>query len=308
MPARDVRVGALEHGDRQASAGDLLLADAVGGRQVDPGLGLVGQPDHGGPGAGLHHRAQRVRSGGEVRERPRLVAGRLRYGVHAHANAGDDAQRALRADQQLPQIRSGRRLRGPAQVEDTGRGDGPQSADHVVEPAVTRGVLTGRAGGGEAPDRREQETLREVAQREAAFAEQAFGLGPGQAGTQFRLPGHLVEGMQCVESAQVQRDDGLEVTARRVQAADHTGAAAERDDRDAVVGAEPEHRGDLVLTARNQHRVGRVLDAEVPAPQQVQCGFAACPQQPGVVVDGDVLRADDRGQPVAVGRRQGRRT
>ena len=75
VPALDVRLGALERRDRQAAAGDLLLADALGGGEVDAGLGLVGQPDHGRPGAGLDDRAQRVGAGGEVGERPRLVAG-----------------------------------------------------------------------------------------------------------------------------------------------------------------------------------------------------------------------------------------
>ncbi len=48
----------LEHGDRQTAAGDGLLADALGGGQVDPGLGLVGQPDHRRAGAGLDDGAQ----------------------------------------------------------------------------------------------------------------------------------------------------------------------------------------------------------------------------------------------------------
>ena len=55
----------------------LLLADGLGGGQVDAGLGLVGEPDDGRAGAGLGDGAQCGGAGGEVGERPRLVAGGL---------------------------------------------------------------------------------------------------------------------------------------------------------------------------------------------------------------------------------------
>ena len=154
----------------------LLLADALGGGQVDAGLGLVGQPHHGRAGAGLRDGAQRVGAGGEVGERPRLVAGGCRHRVHPHAHAGDDAEHALGADEQLAQVRARRGRRRPAEVEHARRGDRAQAADHVVEPAVARRVLAGRPGRGESADRRELEALREVAEREAALAEQSLGL------------------------------------------------------------------------------------------------------------------------------------
>ena len=110
------------------------------------------------------------------------------------------------------------------------------------------------------------------------------------------------------EPAQVERDHGLEVAADRIEAADHAGAPAERDDGNAVVRAVPQDRGDLVVVAGQQHRVGCVLDAGVLAAQQVEGGLAACAQQPGTVVDAAVLGADDRGQRVAVGGRQRRRS
>ena len=47
VPALDVRLGSLEHRDREAAAGDAVLADALGGGQVDAGLGFVGEPDDG---------------------------------------------------------------------------------------------------------------------------------------------------------------------------------------------------------------------------------------------------------------------
>ena len=101
MPAPDVRLGSLEHGDRQAATGYGVFADAVGGGQVDAGLGFVGEPDDGRAGTGLGDRAQSVGAGGEVGELPGLVAGGGRYWVNAHADAGDDAEHAFGSDHQL---------------------------------------------------------------------------------------------------------------------------------------------------------------------------------------------------------------
>ena len=143
---------------------------------------------------------RRVRAGGEVGERPRLVAGRRRRRVNLDADAGDDAEHALGADQQLTQIRARGGLRRPAEVEHARRCDGAQAADHVVETAVARRVLPGRPGRGEAADRRELEALREVPERETAFAEQPFGVGSGDARAEFGLPGHLVERVQFVRA------------------------------------------------------------------------------------------------------------
>ena len=75
-----------------------------------------------------------------------------------------------------------------------------------------------------------------------------------------------------------------------------------------MLRAVPQDRGDLVVSAGQQHRVGRILRAGVLAPQQVQRGLAAGTQQPIVVVDAAVVRADDGGQRLAVVVRQLRRT
>lgn len=91
----------------------------------------------------------------------------------------------------------------------------------------------------------------------------------------------------------------------RVQAADHAGAAAERDDRDPPLGAEREQGGDLLLAAGQHHGVRRVLLGPAAAAQQVRRGLAAGAQQPVGVGGADVLGADDRGQVIAVGRGEG---
>ena len=145
------------------------VADRLGGGQVDAGLGLVGQPDHGRPGAGLGDGAQCRSASGEVGERPSLVPGGLRRRMHAHPHPGDDAEHALGTDDQLTQIRAGRRLRGAAEVQHAGRGDHAQAADHVVEPAVARRVLAGRPGRGVAAEAGEFEALRKMSERKTVL-------------------------------------------------------------------------------------------------------------------------------------------
>ena len=101
--------------------------------------------------------------------------------------------------------------------------------------------------------------------------------------------------MQLRQAAQIQGDDRTEIAADRVKAADHTRSAAERDDRDAVLGAAPQDCGDLVLATRQEHRVGRVLDTGILAAQQVQRRLAAGAEQSALVVDTVVVGSDDLG-------------
>ncbi len=82
VPARGVLRGALEEGDAEAAAGDGLLADVLGGGEVDARLGFVGQPDHGRTRAGLDDGAQSRGAGGEVRKGPRLVPRDLWHRVY----------------------------------------------------------------------------------------------------------------------------------------------------------------------------------------------------------------------------------
>ena len=70
----------------------------AGQRQVDAGLGLVGQTHHGGRGPGLDDGAQRGGAGLEVGERPGLVPGAFGTGCTRSAHLGDDAESALGAE------------------------------------------------------------------------------------------------------------------------------------------------------------------------------------------------------------------
>lgn len=274
--------------------------------EIDAGLGLVGQPDDGGAGAGLCHRPQRVGAGREVRERPRLVARGLRQRVHPQPHRRYYAEYALGSEQQLAQVGTRSRRRGPADVQRARRGDHAQPTDHVVDPAVTGRVLARRAGRRESADRRELETLREMAEREAVLAEQSLGLGAGDARAEDGFTGDVVDAHQLVEPAQIQGDDGAESAAVGIEAADHAGAPTERHHRDPLLRAVPQHLGDLVVGAGSQDRVGCVLWFSVLAPQQIQRGLAAGAQQPGTVTVDAVRLADDGGEGGAVRRGQGR--
>ena len=136
---------------------------------------------------------------------------------------------------------------------------------------------------------------------------QFLGLRPGDTGAEFSLAGHLVELQQLVEAPQIQRHRCRELAADRIEPADHAGAATERDDGDAVLRAVPQDRGDLVVGAGQQHRVGSILKTGVLAPQQIQGGLAARTQQSVLIVDAAVARPDNGGQCLAVGCRQRRR-
>lgn len=136
-------------------------------------------------------------------------------------------------------------------------------------------------------------------QGEAAFAEQAFGLRTGEPGAQFSFAGDLVEPVQGVKAAKVHGDDGVEVTADRVQAADHTGAAAEGHHGDAMARAVLEDLLNVILIAGQNHRVGGVLPKFLAA-QEIRCGLATRMEQPVDIVGPQVGLAGDRGEAGAV--------
>jgi hypothetical protein len=107
-------------------------------------------------------------------------------------------------------------------------------------------------------------------ERKPLLGKQLLGPRTGDAAAELGLAGHRVEREQRIEAPQVQRHHGAERAADGIEPADHAGAAAERDDGDAVLRAVPQNRGDVVLGARQQHRVGGLLHAGVFAAQQIQ--------------------------------------
>jgi hypothetical protein len=132
-----------------------------------------------------------------------------------------------------------------------------------------------------------------VAQREAFGRQQRFGLRAAQARLQHGGHRLVVDLDQLVEADQVQRDHAGEPFPARREAADDRGAATERDQGHVSAHAPGDHRGDLVVGAGPDDRVGGVEAVAVPQLEQVGGRLAAGAVQPRVVVGQHVLRADD---------------
>ena len=130
------------------------------------------------------------------------------------------------------------------------------------------------------------------------LGEQRLGLGPEQPGLEGRGARDGVDVDQAGHPPQVERDDAGVAVAPGRQAAHHGGPAAERHERDAVLGAPAHDRGDLVVRVRAYDDVGRVAAVPGPHPQQVGGGLAPGAGDPPGVVDVHVLGADQRAQPV----------
>ena len=169
--------------------------------------------------------------------------------AHAQRDARDHAERPLGADHQLAQRRA-RRAGGRAERRQLpGRRRAAQRDDVLVDAAVAGRGLAGRARGDAAADRRPLVALRARA-RASARARRAPARPPAAAG-RGRAP----------RSASARRRPRPRPSApgrarrrRRspragLQAADDAGAAAERHDRHARLGAGAQHRGDLVVAA-----------------------------------------------------------
>lgn len=242
-------------------------ADGIRLREPDEGLRLVRQAQHRGARSVLGESAQGRGAGLEGGEAPALVDPLLGERTDAHGHRGDHSQGSLGAEDQLTQVGSGRRARGPAGLQGAFRRGDRQTEDHLVEAAVPGGRLAAGAGRGEASDGRPFEGLREVSEGPAALVEQRLALGAAQTGLQCRGAGHLVDGEQPVESAQVERDERPLRGGR--EAADDGGAAAEGHGDDGVVGAGTEHGEDLVVVAREHDGRGDVVDLAGADAQQV---------------------------------------
>ena len=237
------RVGrALVAGDHQAATRRLARRSRRRlGRQVDRGLGLVGQAQDGRQHPGLGQGPHRVGTGRERRPAPALVDLDLGQLADPHGHLGDDAEGALRAEEQLAQVRAGGVRGRRAEPHLAPRRRDPEADDQGVEAAVARAGLAGGPGGREATDRGELERLRVVAEQHTLGGEQRLGLGAAQPRLEDGGHGLVVDGDQPLHPEQVERDQPGEAVAARGQAAGHAGAAAER--ARPRRGARPPRRG-----------------------------------------------------------------
>ena len=78
-----------------------------------------------------------------------------------------------------------------------------------------------------------------------------------------------------VEMAHVEADRArVAVADRRLDAADHRGAAAERNDRDPYAACPIEHGGDLAFALRQGDEIGRVGEVAVKRAHRLRKGLA----------------------------------
>ena len=122
----DVRVALVEHREQHVRVAGLVAA---------VGLDRVVEAQHRGRRAALHDAAHRVEPVGERRERVRGADLGRRERVRAQARADDDAERALRADEQLREVGADRGARRAAGVIERAVGE------HDVEPATMSSIL-----------------------------------------------------------------------------------------------------------------------------------------------------------------------
>ena len=96
----------------------------------------------------------------------------------AQPDAGDDAERALGAEEEAAEVGTGGRGRGDAGADDRAVGqDDLQPGDEVVDLAVAGAVLPGAAAGDPAAHGGDVEALREVPDAQTV---------PGQIGLEVR--------------------------------------------------------------------------------------------------------------------------
>ena len=245
--------GAVEADDRQAGrtrwprARRYVRSARCGGRcdrqrEREPRLLLVGQARDVGRRAGLLELAQGLGARGEARQGVGVEALAPRARPHAQGDLGDDAERALRAEQQLAQVRPGgaRRHRRASRARPPGW---RRAARRRARRCARSRSRPGRRSASP-PSRRPSRT------RSSAGSGRASGRARRAAA---RPPGPVVPAANvasCERSSSAARplmrarssaDRREAAAAQRLDAADDARAAAERDDGDPCSRADREH-------------------------------------------------------------------
>ncbi len=143
-----------------------------------------------------------------------------------------------------------------------------------------------------------------MSQRPAASVEQRLGLRPTQAWLQRGGLRLLVQLEQLVQAGEVERDDGREAPAQRLDSPDDAGPAAERDDGHARLRAAGEHGGHACGVRRQHDGIGSQLGVTCPAADEVEIALAADMLDAG---QGIVAHLGDGDEPLAQAGRQRRR-
>ena len=178
-------VGRFE-GEHQQPAADR-------GAGVQERLGRIQQPAVRRVEPGLRDRPRRGDRGRPVVERHRRRDLPARAVLQPHPRLGDDAERALRAEEQPVRGRAGTGSGQPPRLAHPGRGDDPQRFGQVVDVGVERGEVPAGAGGQPAAEAGEREGLREVPQRQVVRAQLVLDRRPERPGLDPRGPADPVD-------------------------------------------------------------------------------------------------------------------
>ena len=168
--------------------------------------------------------------------------------------AGDDAERALRADEQLRQLGPDRVARDADGLDQpAGRRRDAQRQQQVLNLPVTRGQHAGAARRDISPDRGPLDRGRVVREHQPAGVQ--LGLEPAPVDARLGGDGHrpLVDRDDLVEAAQVDHDAAVDRQARRPACPSRrpTGRPGRR-----CASAIAHDLGDLLLGARRDDDVG----------------------------------------------------
>ena len=91
--------------------------------------------------SGLRDHAHRPRGGEEVAETDGGAGAKARPVLQSHPGLGDDAENALRADEEAIGARTGPGARQPTRLDEAARRHHPQAFDQVVDVGGERGEM-----------------------------------------------------------------------------------------------------------------------------------------------------------------------
>ena len=227
-------------------------------------LVMVQQAQIGGIESCLRNGAHGLGPVHEMLELDRATVAEGRAVLKAHPGFGDDAERALGAEEEPVGARSRAGARQAETVMHARGRHGAHAFGHVVDMGQHGGEMAAAAGRDPAAERRIFEALRVVAQGQAVRPELVLQMRPVHARLDARGARGAVDLQHPVHGAHVYGDRGLEAAADiGMHPAHHGGAAAEGNGRRALVRAPVEQRRHLVLVARAGHQVRRAGEVAV---------------------------------------------
>ena len=216
----------------------------------------------------------RVGAVGERVEEDRRRAALARARAHAHPRLGDDAERALGAEQHAVRRRPRARARQPAALPRAARADRPHGLDEVVDVGLDGGEMPAGAGRDPAAERRQLERLREEAHRQPVLGE--LSLEHRTAAPACTRAACETSSTSSTRSSAPRSSDTVPSKAPGPRGARRRPPTCRRR-RGSPRRSRPrplEHRLDLALVAGTGDDVGREAEVAAEAPDDVGVGLA----------------------------------